>query len=86
MFFVHNFAFVHKYTSDELQYDDFYETIKLIVGQLGSCQMQLQVKPVFKAQQDRFDGILKVIDHPSLLAQQIILLLFVEFGKLDLLS
>lgn len=69
MFFVHNFAFVRHITSDELHYDDFYETIKLIVGQLSSCQVQLQVKPTFKEQQDRFDSILKVIDRPSLPSQ-----------------
>lgn len=43
-----------------LQYQDIYDTIELIVNQLGACQELLKIRPVFKRHQENFDQTLKV--------------------------
>ncbi|KAH9528459.1 ankyrin repeat protein mann-cup [Dermatophagoides farinae] len=48
---------------DELRYQDVYETIELIVGQLSSCKELLRIRPVFKKHQENFDKILKILTY-----------------------
>ncbi|KPM03211.1 ankyrin repeat domain containing protein 8 [Sarcoptes scabiei] len=46
-----------------LQYQDIYDTIELIVNQLGACQELLKIRPVFKRHQENFDQTLKILTH-----------------------
>jgi hypothetical protein len=48
---------------EELKYEDVLETVKLLIKEFPTSMKLLNVRPMFKRQQDNFDKILKVLTH-----------------------
>lgn len=48
---------------EQIEFNDVYESIRMLVCRFESSNYLLNIRPVFKRQQDNFDKILKVLTH-----------------------
>ncbi|UYV60828.1 hypothetical protein LAZ67_1002483, partial [Cordylochernes scorpioides] len=49
--------------AEDLHFDDIYVTITLLVDHFEASMKLLNIRPIFKRQQDNFDNILKILSH-----------------------